>query len=643
MKKLFTIAFCLLFAFSSADAGKGPKRPKGGKKGGKIEKVEKVKRERERMERQTPRGKTEREGMRDELRDGGKPKTPGITDNKIFEGREKSLSGQKILSEGKGTSKAKGEKKQTGTTSLNRTGRARIKVEGAKNEIGMQGAKDLVGDLGKDTKASQTNPTVARVGEVVERKTVQPKRVMPEVSSQSFLLHENIEFTGEYVLARKKVEVKAVRANGREVISTVTKNGNKENIEVENRTAQPGQWIVTNLDKNGNPLESYIQDADYFAKNYNPTAKEGVYESAGELTTFAKVKTVDGRPMEWTMEQWGGGKETMPGNEAWVNFTSGVKKTKTGHFDLYMVEPTRFDATYRIVGEWKGADKAIGKIKTAMQKEEAAELSSARMLNFLDGMGEDGYIVTFGFLDAEGNGLYREDGTIATVGNKAQAEALNTRMKIALEKNPQASVVLFWTKKPGNVEKVTEHSFDLEGKTAGRRFSPTTRIGGTKLQLDYVEPTYTRVETVSQPKASPTVENKVTTAQPSVKPQAAPRAKSVKEQSVEISTRDLANEVNGVNNIKAFGFADENVANVLHKEYVTFDQQLPPAEAMKELNTQIQAALEKTPDASLLIVLTNEGGKVVEHMYDLKDGDNLFRAIDAPGTRLLLDYVEPVN
>ena len=89
MKKLFTIAFCLLFAFSSADAGKGPKRPKGGKKGGKVEKV---KRERERMERQTPKGKTEREGMRDELRDGGKPKTPGITDNKIFEGGERNLS-----------------------------------------------------------------------------------------------------------------------------------------------------------------------------------------------------------------------------------------------------------------------------------------------------------------------------------------------------------------------------------------------------------------------------------------------------------------------------------------------------------------------------------------------------------------------
>ncbi|MBQ3667420.1 MAG: hypothetical protein II913_05120, partial [Elusimicrobiaceae bacterium] len=121
MKKVLIAMFCLLFAFSSADAGKGPKRPKGGKKGGKIEKVEKVKRERERMERQTPKGKTEREGMRDELRDGGKPKTPGITDNKIFEGRE-TLSGQKILSEGKGTSKAKGEKKQTGTTSLNRTG-----------------------------------------------------------------------------------------------------------------------------------------------------------------------------------------------------------------------------------------------------------------------------------------------------------------------------------------------------------------------------------------------------------------------------------------------------------------------------------------------------------------------------------------
>ena len=102
MKKVLIAMFCLLFAFSSADAGKGPKRPKGGKKGGKIEKVEKVKRERERMERQTPRGKTEREGMRDELRDGGKPKTPGITDNKIFEGGKNSLSGKEILSEGKG-------------------------------------------------------------------------------------------------------------------------------------------------------------------------------------------------------------------------------------------------------------------------------------------------------------------------------------------------------------------------------------------------------------------------------------------------------------------------------------------------------------------------------------------------------------
>ena len=150
MKKLFTIAFCLLFAFSSADAGKGPKRPKGGKKGGKVEKVEKVKRERERMERQTPRGKTEREGMRDELRDGGKPKTPGITDNKIFEGTEKSLSGREVLSEGKGPSKKLGEKKQPGTTSLNRTGRARITMKDTGNEIGMQGAKDLVGDLEKD-------------------------------------------------------------------------------------------------------------------------------------------------------------------------------------------------------------------------------------------------------------------------------------------------------------------------------------------------------------------------------------------------------------------------------------------------------------------------------------------------------------
>ena len=106
MKKLCILAFCLLFAFSSADAAKGIKRAKGGKKGGKVEKVEKVKRERERMERQTPRGKTEREGMRDELRDGGKPKTPGITDNKIFEGGKNSLSGKKILSERKGTSKA---------------------------------------------------------------------------------------------------------------------------------------------------------------------------------------------------------------------------------------------------------------------------------------------------------------------------------------------------------------------------------------------------------------------------------------------------------------------------------------------------------------------------------------------------------
>ena len=150
MKKLFTIAFCLLFAFSSADAGKGPKRPKGGKKGGKIEKVEKVKRERERMERQTPRGKTEREGMRDELRDGGKPKTPGITDNKIFEGGKKSPSGQKILSEGKGHSEGKDKQKQANGPSLNRTGRARITMKDTGNEIGMQGAKDLVGDLEKD-------------------------------------------------------------------------------------------------------------------------------------------------------------------------------------------------------------------------------------------------------------------------------------------------------------------------------------------------------------------------------------------------------------------------------------------------------------------------------------------------------------
>ncbi len=198
--------------------------------------------------------------------------------------------------------------------------------------------------------------------------TLKTRAVEPELSSQNFLLSENVEFTGEYVTARKKVEVQAVRAQGGEEISTVTKNGSKENVEVENRVAQPGQWIVTNLDKNGNPLESYIQDADYFEKNYRPTDKPGIYESAGELTTFAKVRTVDGTPMEWKMDQWGGGKETMPGSEAWVNFTSGTQKTSSGHFDLYMVEPTRFEATYRIVGEWEGADKAIGEIKTAMQE-----------------------------------------------------------------------------------------------------------------------------------------------------------------------------------------------------------------------------------------------------------------------------------
>ncbi len=150
MKKVLIAMFCLLFAFSSADAGKGPKRPKGGKKGGKVEKVEKVKRERERMERQTPRGKTEREGMRDELRDGGKPKTPGITDNKIFEGGKKSRFGQKILSEGKDRAEGKDKQKQANGPSLNRTGRARITMKDTGNEIGMQGAKDLVDDLEKD-------------------------------------------------------------------------------------------------------------------------------------------------------------------------------------------------------------------------------------------------------------------------------------------------------------------------------------------------------------------------------------------------------------------------------------------------------------------------------------------------------------
>ena len=177
MKKLCILAFCLLFAFSSADAAKGIKRAKGGKKGGrKVEKVEKAQREQERIERQTPKGKTEREGMRDELRDGGKSKTPGITDNKIFEGGEKDLSSKKILSEGKGTSKAKGEKKQPGTTSLNRTGRARITMKDTGNEIGMQGAKDLVGDLGKETKATQTNSTVERAIAAAERKTVEAEQ-----------------------------------------------------------------------------------------------------------------------------------------------------------------------------------------------------------------------------------------------------------------------------------------------------------------------------------------------------------------------------------------------------------------------------------------------------------------------------------
>ncbi len=225
MKKLCILAFCLLFAFSSADAAKGIKRAKGGKKGGrKVEKVEKAQREQERIERQTPRGKTEREGMRDELRYGGKPKTPGITDNKIFEGGEKSLSGQKILSEGKGRAEAKGEKKQPGTTSLNRTGRARITMKDTGNEIGMQGAKDLKGDLGKDTKVSQTNPTVERAIAAAERKTVEaeqapqaklPKEVYSDINELVHDVYDLAEGKGELYLSSSGEEMLVFQLPGK--------------------------------------------------------------------------------------------------------------------------------------------------------------------------------------------------------------------------------------------------------------------------------------------------------------------------------------------------------------------------------------------------------------------------------------------
>ncbi len=131
-----------------------------------------------------------------------------------------------------------------------------------------------------------------------------------------------------------------------------------------------------------------------------------------------------------------------------------------------------------------------------------------------------------------------------------------------------------------------------------------------------------------------------------LEPQALEAFPPVHEFGVIKATQHAADVANGAGQIKVFGFTDAGL-NVLHKEYITVEKGLSEADTRAAVEAQIRAGLKKNPNASSLVLWTNEGGKVVERIYDLEGeftGEMYVEATQVPGiAKLILDDVEAVN
>lgn len=127
-------------------------------------------------------------------------------------------------------------------------------------------------------------------------------------------------------------KVNARKANAGEKVQTTLKDGTKETDE---RVADDGDWIVSNVDGGG---EEWIVTDKSFRKKYEPAGEDGVWKPKGAPMLAAKLPV----SIEFKPPMWGGDVQRVE-KGGWL------LKDKKNPKDIYGIGEEEFKDTYKPV------------------------------------------------------------------------------------------------------------------------------------------------------------------------------------------------------------------------------------------------------------------------------------------------------
>lgn len=140
----------------------------------------------------------------------------------------------------------------------------------------------------------------------------------------------------------KFAKVKAYQSKGGEHVQTVLNNGEKTHEETEMRTTTPGDWVVSNVESQG---EAQIVDDKTFKKRYDAANPVGDIYSPTNANFFGVMYDGSlGDSLSFAPPNWGGSQMTIT-----KGYMIGGPDPKNFSADFYGIDPTAFAKTYKQV------------------------------------------------------------------------------------------------------------------------------------------------------------------------------------------------------------------------------------------------------------------------------------------------------